>query len=129
MVDGVADLRGRGRGEHQLAYEDARELRRGRVEGEERGEHVDGLVDHRACVGQRAEGLVDGRPETMLEHERDEILLGPRIEEERPLRDPGALGDRRRRGRREPSLDEERLRRLADARELLVLVGLPPHEK
>lgn len=86
------------------------------------------LVDDRPLRRERGERALHRGPEPMLEDERDEVLLRSRVEEQRPLRDAGAIGDGRGRRAVEAALDEERLRRLADARELVVLVGLPTHE-
>lgn len=127
-VDRVAHAPGRRPGEHQLAHEDARELRLRRVEREEHTEDVLGLVCDAASLRQRLERSLDGAIEAVLEDERDEILLGAGVEEERPLRDSRALRDGARRRRVEPALDEERRRGLADPRPLVGLVRLAAHE-
>lgn len=127
-IDSVADPRGGRTREHQLAHEDARELGLRRVEREEGPEDVLGLVGDRAALRHRVERRVDGGGQAVLEDERDEILLGARVEEDRPLRDAGARGDLRRGGRVEPALDEERGGGLADAGALVLLVRLAAHD-
>ncbi len=115
-------------GEHQLANEDARELRLRRVEREEGTEDVLGLGRDGDVLRHRAERLVDRARERVLEHERHEIFLRRRVEEQRSLRDAGALRDGSGRRRLEPTLDEERSGGLADPRALVLFVGFATHD-
>lgn len=126
-VDLRAHLLGGGLGEHQLAHEDAGELRLRLVEREERVEDVERLVHQRGASGQRGEGARDGLAEAVLEDERHEVFLRLRVEEECPLGDAGALGHGVRGGRVEPALHEERRGRLAEARPLVLLVLVATH--
>jgi len=113
---------------HQLANEDARELGLGRVESEERTEHVLGLGGDRRVGRHRAKGLVDRARERVLEDERDEIFLRGRVQKERALGDARALGDGRGGRGIEPALDEERSGRLADSRSFVLFVGFAAHD-
>jgi hypothetical protein len=86
------------------------------------------FVDDRDTLGDRPERAIDGGAEPILEHERDEVFLRSRVEEQRALGDAGVLRHLRGRGAVEPALGEQRRRGLPDARELVVLVLLAAHE-
>lgn len=85
------------------------------------------LVGDRAARRERGERALDRSRELAREHEGDEVFFRLRIEEDGPLRDASALGDGRRGGGLEPTLDEEGRRRIADAGALVFFVRLARH--